>query len=131
MIVVDTNIIAYLYLPNSLSVAAEKLLDREPEWAAPLLWRSELRNVLAAQITRRSMTLDHAFAIQREAEDLLTGNEYEVDSLSVLRLAAGSGCSAYDCEFAALAEALGISLYTADRQLLKAFPRLARPLIAD
>lgn len=128
MIVVDTNVLAYLYLPGPLTAAAEALLAREPEWAAPLLWRSELRNVLATQVTEGGLELDAACAIQQEAEDLLAGAEYEVDSLSVLRLAARSGCSAYDCEFAALAEALGTTLYTADRDLVRAFPKIARRL---
>ncbi|MCK6370906.1 MAG: type II toxin-antitoxin system VapC family toxin [Gammaproteobacteria bacterium] len=128
MIVVDTNIVAYLYLPGPLTAAAEALLAREPRWAAPLLWRSELRNVLASQVAQRHLALDDACAIQREAEDLLAGAEYEVDSLAVLHLAARSRCSAYDCEFAVLAEALGTELYTADRQLLKAFPGIARRL---
>jgi predicted nucleic acid-binding protein len=128
VIVVDTNVIAYLYLPNPLNGAAERLLARDPEWAAPLLWRSELRNVLAGQVARGALTTDEACAIQREAEDLLAGNEYEVDSPTVLRLASQSGCSAYDCEFAALAEALSVRLYSTARQLLRAFPRLAHKL---
>jgi predicted nucleic acid-binding protein len=128
VIVVDTNVIAYLYLPGPLTAAADALLERESEWAAPVLWRSELRSVLAAQLKNSHISLEDACAIQREAEDLLAGNEYEVDSLSVLRLAASSRCSAYDCEFAALAQALDVRLYTADQQLLKAFPKLARRL---
>ncbi len=47
MIVVDTNVIAYLYLSNERSQQVERLLEKDSEWAAPLLWRSELRNVLA------------------------------------------------------------------------------------
>jgi predicted nucleic acid-binding protein len=128
VIVVDTNVIAYLYLPGPLTAAADALLERESEWAAPVLWRSQLRSVLAAQLKNSHISLEDACAIQREAEDLLAGNEYEVDSLSVLRLAASSRCSAYDCEFAALAQALDVRLYTADQQLLKAFPKLARRL---
>jgi len=46
VIVVDTNIIAYRWLPNS-QAAAEALARLDPAWAAPLLWRSEFRNVLA------------------------------------------------------------------------------------
>lgn len=129
MIVVDTNVLAYLYLPGPLTAAAEDLLTKEPEWAAPLLWRSELRNVLATQVTEGRLELDAACAIQQEAEDLLAGAEYEVDSPSVLRLAARSGRPAYDCEFVALAEALDTVLYTADRDLARAFPKIARRLV--
>jgi predicted nucleic acid-binding protein len=42
-----------------------------------------------------------------------------------LQLAAESGCSAYDCEFVALARDLEVPLVTADRQLLAAFPSTA------
>jgi predicted nucleic acid-binding protein len=43
----------------------------------------------------------------------------------VLELASRSGCSAYDCEFVALAQDLEVPLVTNDRQILKAFPTIA------
>lgn len=46
MIVVDTNTIAYLYLPTEFTSSVEELLEKGPQWAAPTLWRSELRNIL-------------------------------------------------------------------------------------
>jgi predicted nucleic acid-binding protein len=128
VIVVDTNVIAYLYLPCEFTHAAEALLEAEPEWAAPALWRSELRSVLAGYLQRGSLTFEQAAAIQAEAEDLLRGSEYDVDSLGVLKLAADSACSAYDCEFASLALALGVPLVTRDAALLSSFPETARPL---
>ena len=52
MVVVDTNVIAALYLPNENSVLAETLLLQDANWAAPALWRSELRNVLALYLRK-------------------------------------------------------------------------------
>lgn len=57
-----------------------------------------------------------------EAERWLSSREYSVVSHYVLSLAAQSGCSAYDCEFVALAKDLRVPLVTTDRQVLKAFP---------
>ncbi len=130
MIVVDSNVLAYLYLPGEFTEAAEVLLSREPEWAAPLLWRSEFRNILAGYLRRASLSFEQATALQAEAEDLLAGGEYEVDSRSVLELVRDSDCSAYDCEFIALAVKLGTRLVTMDKKLLKAFPDRAVALNA-
>jgi len=86
-----------------------------------LLWRSELRNVLALYLRQGLLDFDAAYAIQTEAESLLAGREYDAGSLEVLPLAASSGCSGCDCELVALAEFLGVRLITADRQVLRKF----------
>lgn len=124
MIVVDSNIVAYLYLPGEFTESAERLLEQEPDWATPLLWRSELRNILALYMRKKLLDFDQAFRIQREAEALLADHEYDVDSFEVLTLARDSGCSAYDCEFVALAKQLDIKLVTMDAKLRMAFPML-------
>ena len=130
MIVVDSNVVAYLYLPGEYTAQAEALLQSEPEWAAPVLWRSEFRNILAGYMRRGSLTLEQASAVQAAAEDLLRGCEYEVESPSVLELVRGSDCSAYDCEFVSLALKLGVKLVTMDAKLLRAFPKQAAALTA-
>lgn len=126
MIVVDSNVVAYLYLPEGdRTAAAQRVLARDPAWAAPVLWRSEFRNVLALYMRQRSLPLPAALNAQTRAEALLAGREYDVDSGLVLSLAARSGRTAYDCEFVAVAQTLGVRLVTNDRQVLASFPGVA------
>ena len=128
MIVVDTNVLAYLLLPAPTTSAAENLYLSDPAWAAPVLWRSEFRNVLALYLRKGLLPLDQALAVQEQAERLMAGREFQVQSDAVLQLAHASGCSAYDCEFIAVAQDLGTHLFTADRGLRSAFPDIARAL---
>ncbi len=125
MIVVDSNVIGYLYLTSLRSSQAEQLLRKDAYWAAPLLWRSELRNVLALYIRKQLLSLEAAQEVMEEAINLMMGQEYEVVSLQVLSLVAKSSCSAYDCEFVALAQDLGVELVTVDKQILDQFPHIA------
>ncbi len=125
MIVADTNLIAYLAMPSPYTEAAERLLVREPEWVAPVLWRSEFRNVLALYLRKGLIRFEQALDIQAEMESLFQGKEYEVASLDVLSLVNQSECSAYDCEFVALAKGLGVKLVTMDRKLVSCFPDTA------
>jgi len=128
MIVVDTNVVAYLLLPGPQTAAAEVLLEAQSTWAAPPLWRSEWRTVLCRTLRRGSLSLEQVIALQLQAETLVIGHEEPVQSEAVLQLAASSGCSASGCEFVAAAQQLDAPLVTADRALLKAFPALTRSL---
>ena len=130
MIVVDSNVLVYLYLPGEYTAAAEALLEQDSDWAAPILWRSEFRNILAGYLRRKAITFEQANSLQREAESLLEGAEFEVESLAVLELVRDSGCCAYDCEFIALAMKLDTKLITMNKKLLRAFPKRAIALSA-
>ncbi len=83
-----------MLIPGQHTAAARTTLTRDPEWAAPVLWRSELRNVLALYLA----------------------------SHDVLALAKSSGRSACDCEFVVTARHLNVKLVTSDRPLLASFP---------
>ncbi len=125
MIVVDTNLIAYLYLKGEHTQLAEQVVGIDPKWASPILWRSELRSVLMMHVGKKIIPLEIALEIMREAKNMLHGNEHVVSSAHVMELAAVSGCTAYDCEFVALAESLHVPLVTTDKAVLKAFPKTA------
>lgn len=128
MIVVDTNIIVHLWIETAETPLAHELLRADPEWRAPALWRSELRNAVALFMRHRSLALDAAKELVRSAEELMAGGEFVVDSSAVLDLVARSTCSAYDCEFVALAHGLGVPLITTDRKIVREFPRVAQLL---
>ena len=96
----------------------------------PVLWRSEFRNILAGYMRRKALTFEQVCDLQSEAEGLLTGLEWEVESNAVLKLVRDSDCSAYDCEFIALATQLNTKLVTMDGKLLRAFPKRAVALAA-
>ena len=125
MIVVDTNVISYFYLNSDYSTLAEETFKKDPLWSAPLLWRSEFRNVLTFYLKKNVISLIEAIEIFESSEELLKENEYEINSIQVLSLSLSSGCSAYDCEFINLAQDLGVSLVTEDKKVLKNFPETA------
>jgi predicted nucleic acid-binding protein len=125
VIVADVNLIAYLLITGEHTAAAEAVLGTDAEWAAPLLWRSEWRNVLAGYLRRGELNLAGALERVAAAEAVVRGREYLVEAAAVLELGAGSPCSAYDCEYVALARQLGVPLVTSDRRLLAAFPETA------
>jgi predicted nucleic acid-binding protein len=128
MIVVDANVVAYLLIPGQYTAAARGALMRDLEWAAPILWRSEFRNVLAPYVRKGELSLDQARGLQEAAEDLLAGREHFVASGEVLTLASISGRSVYDCEFIAVARRLGKKVITSDRPLLASFSGATVPL---
>jgi predicted nucleic acid-binding protein len=124
MIVVDTNVQAYLALNGEKTAQAEAAFRRDPHWVAPVLWRSEFLSVLAPYLRRGLLTQEAAVIVMTQAEKLLQ-TEYRVAPANVLRLVATNTCSIYDCEYAALARELDVKLLTEDRQLLEQFPSQA------
>lgn len=125
MIVVDTNIIAYLFIEGERTAAVNAVLRKDPEWIAPLLWRSEFRSVLTLYLRKQYLMLPQASRLMDEAESLMQGREYQVPSAKILELTDSTKLSAYDGEFAALAGETGVPLVTTDKAILAAVPGLA------
>ena len=125
MIVVDTNVIAALYLPAVESETVKSVQNRDPYWVAPRLWRSEFRNLLAQCLHQARVTFREAVQLANAAEWLMSDATVDTSSYDVLRLAEESGCSAYDCEFVATARQLDTRLITCDQAVQRAFPEVA------
>jgi len=126
MIVVDTNIISYMYISGDRSQQSENLLSFDSDWVAPILWRSEFRNVLAQYLRKQLLNIDEVLLIIQQAETLLTDHEYKISSAQVMQLVNRSQCSAYDCEFVALAQYLDVPLITSDKKILREFPEVTQ-----
>jgi len=125
MIVADTNLITYFIIPSPFTAEANSVFVKDPDWAAPILWRSEFRNVLWRYLRTAQITITDALMAMRYAESLLATREFEVDSSPILSLAASSNCSPYDCEFVHVAQTEGCPLVTSDKKVLAAFPGTA------
>lgn len=130
MIVVDSNVVAYCWINGPLTETAQRVRLRDPEWHVPLLWRSEMRSILAGYLRDGTLSLTQVAEVMAGAEAAFAGLEHLVPSDGVFSVIGRTKLSAYDAEFVALAEALDVPLVTADRQVLKACPERARTMQA-
>lgn len=124
MIVVDANVITYLVIQGEHTRAAELVSEKDNDWHAPLLWRSELLNVLSRYMRKGILSVDGAMAVFEAAHSAIK-NDVQTDESVVLGLIRDSQCSSYDCEYVAAAKDLQVPLVTADKQLLRSFPSVA------
>ncbi len=126
MIVVDTNILAHFWLPSDSTELCDTLYQKDPEWVAPILWKSEFRNIVTLYLRKDLINLAEALLIVEKAELQMKNNQFQVNSVQVLHHVSQSICSSYDCELISLAEDLDLELITLDKQLLREFPNLAK-----
>lgn len=128
MIVVDTNIIAYLLIEGDRTDRVRSLWRDEPDWRVPPLWRHEFLNVLATFAKRGGADLADTTQLWGRAVDTIGSCEIEVDMSAALEVAVTTQISAYDAQFITLARRLSVPLVTEDKKLRKTFPDLTMPL---
>ena len=96
MIVADTNLIAYLLIDGPFTSEARAVYEKDQDWVAPSFWRSEFRNVLVLSLRRGITGFTGALEVMEDADLLMAGKDRDSPSAHILRLAADSGCAAYD-----------------------------------
>ena len=121
MIVVDTNVIAYLFIKGERTQSAQRLLTYHSDWAVPALWRHEFLNILATFVNHGGGNTTDALILWQKAHSLMANRELEVSLSDTLILATTSKISAYDAQFITLAKNLGCPLITEDKKLHKIF----------
>jgi len=128
VILIDTNIIAYLLIEGDYTEAARELRRRDPDWRSEAFLMVEFTNVLAASVAANRMNLALAQLFLVEASSLLNGKLARVAHAPVLATAVQYRVSAYDARFLALAQQLSSRLITEDAKLRAAAPSLTQSL---
>jgi hypothetical protein len=70
MIVIDTNVIAYLLIEGEHTAQAELVWTKDSVWVAPKRWRSEFRDIVALYVRQGYLSLEDAQQLVNEAEAL-------------------------------------------------------------
>jgi predicted nucleic acid-binding protein len=128
MLLVDTNVVAYLLIHGDETEAAQELRSRDPDWRSEGFLLVEFTNILASSIAAKRMTPSLAGSILVKATSLFEGKLARIPHSSVLAIAARHRVSAYDARFLALADQLGRRLVTEDVRLRGAAPALTQSL---
>jgi predicted nucleic acid-binding protein len=125
MIVVDTNVIAHYFLRGDNDQAVIDVMQKDSEWVAPSLWRSEARNVVMIMHVHGKEDLYELMNRLAMAETHLRTRTIQVRSENVIPIAKESGLTAYDAEFVSAAIELDCKLVTMDRKILSSYSQIA------
>ncbi len=128
MIVVDTNIVAALFLESRFTAQAKALLKLDPDWCTEPLALIEFGNVLATYERSGLASRADAKRYLAAAEAFLAPNLHAVACSAALELAFVHRITLYDAHFLAVADAKGQRLITEDAKLRTAAPRLTQSL---
>jgi predicted nucleic acid-binding protein len=115
MLVVDAGVLAELLIAKNPAARAAFLKD--PDWAAPPLWRSDFRRAIWSRISEGELKLSGALRAFDQACQVIGDNEVEPDLEIVLDQAFSKGLDLYDAEYVAVAQSLGAKLLTFDPNL--------------
>jgi len=128
VLIIDTNVVAYLLIEGDYTAAARLLHRRDDDWRSEAFIMVEFTNVLTASIAARRMNLVLAQRFLADATSLLHGKLGLIPHDSVLSLAVQYRVTAYDARFLALAQQLDCRLVTEDAKLRAAAPKLTQSL---
>lgn len=121
MVLVDTNVLAYLMLEGDRTSAAQELFERDADWRSEAFIMVEFSNVLATYIRTKVLSRDQGLKLLAGAEKLVPVLT-SVHNARALEVATQFGVSAYDARFVALAIQMKVKLVTEDCKLRAAVP---------
>ena len=129
MVVVDTNVVAYLLIAGDRTRDAQALFVRDPDWNSETFVLVEFSNVVATYLRVGALSQAQAHALMHQAEKTI-GGLVNLPHAQALLIAEEFGVSAYDARFLGAAQNLQSKLVTEDTRLRAAAPALTMS-IAD
>lgn len=127
MVVIDTNVLAYLLIEGDGTAQAQTLYARDPDWRSEAFLLVEFSNLLATCVRTGRMDGGAARGLIASAERTLAAT-VNLPHGRVLEMAMEHRVSAYDARFLAAAQAMGARLVTEDTKLQQAVPALTQSL---
>jgi predicted nucleic acid-binding protein len=122
MLLVDTNIVAYLMIEGDRTEPAQQLFDRDSDWCSEAFAMVEFSNILATYVRTNALTQPQGTRLLTEAQALLT-TLHNMPNSQALETAMQYEISAYDARFIAVAKHLKQKLVTEDAKLRRAVPQ--------
>ena len=96
MLIIDTNVLAYLLIHGDHTAAAQRLHSRDPDWRSEAFLLVEFTNVLASSIATKRITFASAQNLLAKTIALFDGKLARIPHSLVLAMAARHDISAYD-----------------------------------
>jgi predicted nucleic acid-binding protein len=127
MVVIDTNILAYLLIDGDRTREAQALLARDPEWRSDGFLLIEFSNILATYRRNGLIAAGQAQNLLNEAETRMRG-WINIPHVTALQVADRHRVSVYDARFLAVAQQFRARLVTEDLRLRSAAPELCQSL---
>jgi predicted nucleic acid-binding protein len=121
VVIVDTNVLAYLLIEGDQTDKAQQLYRQDGDWSSEAFVMVEFSNVLATYVRAGALPKAQGTALLTEAMNLLT-TLHNVTNQDALDNAMRYEISAYDARFISVAQRLKTKLVTEDARLRKAVP---------
>ncbi len=125
MIVLDTNILAAIWIPCEKTEIARTCILSDEDWVVPSLWRSEFISVLTKYFKVKQLNKALFINLFNDVSAIVEPREINAPNDFIFECIQSSACSSYDCEFIALAKHLNAKLLTWDKKVLAEFPDVA------
>lgn len=125
MIVADTCIIFHLFNETSLTFKTQRILETDPLWVVPTVWKEEYANILSKLTRKEGRNIEEVVDHYTYTLEKFNNSVMFVDPSDALEISIKYNISVYDAHFVALAIEHNCILLTEDKEVIKKCPGIA------